>query len=218
MADWFVYQRDLYPNDLDPDSLGIALLPVYDACKNVLYRDGTDVCNNGLRRVQSYWGVDPNIVQFDIFAQVQTSADTVMQSSRTGLPPLHTSTSSLQPSHTVHALHWFPAQHQFQFANTANGFRFENITVQQCLVITRDQQSQSRVTLMQKDTHGNYTVVIGNVMFIRMHKLTLLAPESLDTSTFSRYITAHINHTTHTKHTPDNTHTPHAPHTSAPMK
>jgi len=179
MSDWFVYQQDLYPNDLDPDSLGIALLPVHDACKNVLYRDGTDVRNNGLRRVQSYWGVDPNIVQFDIFAQA-------MQSSRIGLPPLHPTSSS-----TSSQLHWFPAQHQFQFVNTANGFHFENITTQQCLMITRDQQCLSRTTLMQKDTQGNYTITMGSVMIIRVHKLTLLAPESLDTTTFSRYITAH---------------------------
>lgn len=200
MMDWFVYQRDLYPNDLDPDSLGVALLPMYDACKNVLYRDGTDACNNGLRRVQSYWGIDPNIIQFDIFVQVQISPKTVIQSSRSELPPLHTSTSSLQPSYTAQALHWFPSQHQFKFVNIANGFHFENITTQQCLVITRGQQNQLCAFLMQKDTHGNYTVTIGNVMFIRMHKLTLLTPESLETSTFSRYITSHVNHT-HLYHT-----------------
>lgn len=198
MTDWFVYQQDLYPNDLDPDSLGIALLPMYDASKNVLYRDGTDTCNNGLRRVQSYWGIDPNIVQYEIFfTQVQITTDGSMQSSRMGLPPLHTSTSSTPPSHTVHALHWFPSQHQFQFVNMANGFRFENITTQQCLVITRDHRCQSRVSLNQKDTHGNYTVVIGEAMIIRMHTLTLLAPELLNTSTFSRYITSHMNYNNH---------------------
>jgi hypothetical protein len=51
--------------------------------------------------------------------------------------------------------------------------------------------------LNQKDTHGNYTVVIGEAMIIRMHTLTLLAPELLNTSTFSRYITSHMNYNNH---------------------
>jgi hypothetical protein len=56
--------------------------------------------------------------------------------------------------------------------------------------------------LNQKDTLGNYTVVIGCVMSIRMHMLTLLAPEMLNTSIFSRYITSHINYNHYPTGTP----------------
>ena len=177
MADWFVYQQDLYPNDLDPDSLGVSLLPVFDSSKHVVYRDGSSY--NGLRRVKSYWGVDRDVVQFDMFVHSTHIP-------RAGLPPLHSS-----PSMVTHIVHWLPQQHQFQFANSTNGFHFENVTQQQCLVLTRDANNQSHAKLCQKDALGHYTVQTGSVMIVRVHKLTMLAPLSLDTTMFSKFVTAH---------------------------
>lgn len=179
MTDWFVYQHDLYVNDFDPNSLGLSLQPQYDACKNVIYRDDR-TNNNGLRRVQSYWGVDPLIVQLDIVLQIQARP-------RNGLPPLHSRSQIAQTTH------WTPAHQQFHFTNTGSGFHFENINMQQCVVVTRDSDNRTSAKLMQKDNQQQYTITIGEVLLIRRHKLTQLTPPALNTSTFSKFVTAHLN-------------------------
>ena len=106
MADWFVFQYDLYPNDFDPDAFGIMLVPVYDASKCIIYRDALSSTNNGLRRVESKWGVDPDIVQYDMLLHIH-------QPSRDGRPPLHS------PA-TVQTIHWIPSHHSLIFYNTTS--------------------------------------------------------------------------------------------------
>ena len=171
MADWFVYQQDLYVDDLDADSLGVTLLPFYDGANKVQYTDDASVSNNGLRRVRSYWGVDRDTVQLDIHLQ--------------SIPTQHAH------SHLTQTLHWYPRKHHFQFTNGVNGFRFENVTQQQCLVVTREPNNVSYAELLQKDVHGQYTSLFGTVMFVRLHKLTLLSPPALDTTMFAKFVTAH---------------------------
>ena len=171
MADWFVYQQDLYVNDLDADSLGVTLLPYYDCANKVEYIDEASVSNNGLRRVRSYWGVDRDTVQLDIHLQS---------------PPTQHS-----HAHLTQTIHWYPRKHHFQFTNGVNGFRFENVTQQQCLVVTREPNNVSHAELLQKDVHGQYTTVFGTVTIVRLHKLTLLSPPELDTTMFAKFVTAH---------------------------
>lgn len=168
MTDWFVYQRDLYVNELDPNSLGLSLQPLYDTNHNIIYRDGCKN-TNGLRRVKSYWGVDPLIVQFDI----------VIQNHMTQM------TKTIQ---------WRLSEHQFQFGNTTHGFHFENLNTQQCVMVSRSIQDQQTVAkLMQKDGSNQYTVYLGDILFIRVHRLTQLTPSDLDTTLFSKYVSSHIN-------------------------
>ena len=66
MADWFVYQRDIYPNDMDPDTLGMMIVPDYDTQGQVVYRDPEGTNMNGLRRVCTKWGIDPHFIQYDL--------------------------------------------------------------------------------------------------------------------------------------------------------
>ena len=179
MADWFVYQRDLYPHEFDPDAFGITLVPVYDNNHSVIYRDAQAPINNGLRRVESKWGVDPNIVHYDMLMHMhaQVSCD--------GRPPLHS------PSTLIQTTQWIPSQHSFMFYNTTHGFNFENVTLNQCLFVERDDNQHTCAKLMQKDTLGKYTVHLGYVVIMRIHALTLLTPEPLHTTWFSKYVTAH---------------------------
>lgn len=181
MTDWFVYQRDLYVNDLDPNSLGLSLQPLYDVNQNIIYRDSGNN-TNGLRRVKSYWGIDPLIVQFDAVIQTQ------LTQSRVGLPPLHTHSQMTQ------TIQWLPSQHQFQFRNTTHGFHFENVNTQQCVEVSRSvQDQQTTAKLMQKDVSNQYTVFVGDILFIRVHRLAQLTPTDLDTTIFSKYVSAHLN-------------------------
>lgn len=179
MADWFVYQRDLYPNELDPDNLGISLLPLYDSANRVRYRDDGQASYNGLRRVHSYWGVDREIVQFDLYIERPAVAPT-----RHGVPPLSS------PSLTAQTVQWFPQEHQFQFTNLVDGFQMENLTLQQCMVVTRHTNLGSCAKLVERDAHGRYTAEVGRITIVRVHRLTLLSPHTLDTSMFSKYVTS----------------------------
>lgn len=181
MTDWFVYQQDVYPNDLDPDILGVSLLPQFDDALQVMYRDDNRVSNNGLRRVKSVWGVDRDVIQFDFFIQTAVPP-------RAGLPPLHSSSPLQSQPQTIQ---WLPKRQRFRFANAVGGFHFENSTLQQCLVVTRDANNQSHAKLYQKDTAGNYALPLGSVMIVRIHKLTMLMPNTLDTTMFSKFMTAH---------------------------
>lgn len=177
MTDWFVYQHDLYVNDLDPNSLGLSLQPKYDACKNIMYRDSSNT--NGLRRVQSYWGIDPLITQFDIVIQLQLHPSNGI--------PLQNS------SHATQCISWIPAHQELNFVNTVLGFNFENKTTHQCVVVTRDPKNLTSATILQKERHRHHTNNVGEVIMIRMHRLAQLTPSSLNTTTFSKYVTAHLN-------------------------
>ena len=180
MTDWFVYQRDLYVNELDPNSLGLSLQPLYDTNHNIIYRDGSNN-TNGLRRVKSYWGIHPLIVHFDIVIQTPLTHSQ-------GLPPRHT------PSQTTQIIQWLPSQHHFQFRNTPHGFHFENVKTQQCVEVSRTaQDQQTTAKLMQKDVLNQYTVFKGDILFIRVHRLAQLTPTELDTTLFSKYVSAHLN-------------------------
>lgn len=178
MADWFVYQKDLYPHEFDPDAFGVMLVPVYDSAHSIIYRDAPTSNNNGLRRVESKWGVDTDIVQYDVLLHGQ-------QPLRDGLPPLHS------PSTIMQTIQWTPSQHSFAFYNTTNGFNFENTSLNQCMFVERDSNQNTRGKIMQKDTNGQYTIYLGHITAIRIHKLTLLTPPSLKTTWFSKYVTTH---------------------------
>ena len=166
MPDWFVYQRDVFPSTMDPDALGTMLVPEYDTHNNnVVYRDPDTPAMNGLRRVKSYWGVDPNIVQYDI----------VVHGGATG---------------EVLTVHWFPRTERFAFKNLNNGFSFENPTQQLCLYVARDAHDDTNhATLMRYDpvTH-TYTTMVGVVVGIRVHTLALFAPGRA--SWFAEQVTA----------------------------
>lgn len=168
MPDWFVYQRDVFPRAMDPDALGTMLVPEYDTHNNVVYRDKDTPEMNGLRRVKTYWGVDPHIVQYDIV--------------------VHASTAHSQGE--VLTVHWFPRTERFAFKNLNNGFSFENPTQRLCLYVARDAHDDTNhATLMRYDpaTH-TYTTMVGVVVGIRVHTLTLFAPGSA--SWFAEQVTA----------------------------
>ena len=178
MAEWFIYQYDIYPNDMDPDSLGIMLVPVYDNSRNLIYSDSGSVMHNNIRRVQSTWGVNPDIKQMDFVIH------RLPRTIHMGTPPLYSSSTVLTPQ-------WFPTHEQYQYRNEAGGFQFENITAKQCLIISRDLTTHQNIAkLMQLNTTTNkYSILIGQVIGIRIHKLTLFNPG--ESSWFSKYVTAH---------------------------
>lgn len=180
MADWFVSQCDIFANELDPDALGVMLIPVYDVNRNIVYRETENFTHNGIRRVQSKWGVDPDIKQYDFVIQ------TPVHSSRKGLPPLHTSTSM-----TTQTYKWFPTHHQLNFTNNVDGFSVENSNTKQCLDVIRDASSlKNQVKFMHQDIYGKYTICVGQVVGVRIHKLVLFNPMTLK-SWFSKFVTAH---------------------------
>ena len=154
---------------MDPDALGTMLVPEYDTRNNnVVYRDPDTPEMNGLRRVKSYWGVDPNIVQYDIV--------------------VHTSIPDSVGD--VLTVHWFPRTERFAFKNLNNGFSFENPAQQLCLYVARDAHDDTNhATLMRYDpaTH-TYTTMVGVVVGIRVHTLALFAPGSA--SWFAEQVTA----------------------------
>lgn len=189
MADWFVCQYDVFSNELDPDALGVMLTPMYDANHNIMYcehehqnHQNQNYRHNGIRRVKSRWGVDPDIKQYDIIVETL-----VQHKSQHGLPPLHSSTTSL----ATQTYEWIPTHQQLHFMNSANGFRVENSCTKQQLVVERDINTRlNHVKFMHMDMYNEYTHFVGKVIGIRIHKLVLFNPFP-SKSWFSKYVTAH---------------------------
>jgi hypothetical protein len=218
MAEWFVYQYDVFPTEMDPDVMGIMLVPVYDASGDIIYRD-CDVANNCVRRIQSKWGIDPDIKQYDIVvrAKPQQQQHVPRAAAGAGLPPLHSSApqSSASASQAglssgiVHpnpnpsanpsanySVRWFPTNQEFKCTNEVGGFQFENTTTKQCLAVSTNPHTlKKEVTLMGQDVYGKYSACVADVIGVRIHKLALFSPGNKDkdasSTWFSKYVTAH---------------------------
>lgn len=197
MSGWFVYQRDVFPPAMDPDTLGAKLVPEYDHKQNLIYLDSDGPEHNGLRRVQSRWGVDPDIVQMDIVMHREWS-DTPQHTphgpalrssrlSRSVRPSMHTSMRS-----SMETLVWTPSKEYICFTNHRNGFQLENRTSGWCVDVAQDPttHTQYATLLVQSDTCTDpvYTQMVGVVVGIRLHTLTLVAPGP--SSWFARQVTA----------------------------
>jgi hypothetical protein len=220
MVEWFVYQYDVFPDEMDPDAMGIMLVPMYDAIGDIIYRDAADVANNCVRRIQSKWGIDPDIKQYDIVVRAKPQPQQQQQQQHVpragaGLPPLHSSASSQAglSSGIVHpnpnpnpianptpnySVRWFPTNQEFKCTNEVGGFQFENTTTKQCLAVSTNPHTlKKEVTLMGQDVYGKYSVCAANVNVIgvRIHKLALFSPGKKDkdasSTWFSKYVTAH---------------------------
>lgn len=197
MSGWFVYQRDVFPPAMDPDTLGAKLVPEYDHKQNLIYLDSDGPEHNGLRRVQSRWGVDPDIVQMDIVMHREWSdthqhtphGPTLRSSrlSRSVRPSMHTSMRS-----SMETLVWAPSKEYICFTNHRNGFQLENRTSGWCVDVAQDPttHTQHATLLAQSDTCTDpvYTQMVGVVVGIRLHTLTLVAPGP--SSWFARQVTA----------------------------
>ena len=197
MSGWFVYQRDVFPSAMDPDTLGAKLVPEYDPEHNLIYLDSDGPEHNGLRRIQSRWGVDPDIVQMDIVMHREwsdtpqhTPHGTALRSSRLSRsvrPSMHTSTRS-----SMETLVWTPSKEYICFTNHRNGFQLENRTSGSCVDVAQDPttHTQYATLLVQSDTCTDpvYTQMVGVVVGIRLHTLTLVAPGP--SSWFARQVTA----------------------------
>ena len=172
MADWFVYQRDVYPNEMDPDALGTMLVPDYDAQGQVVYSDAATPGTNGVRRVRTHWGLNPHLVQYDLVVHTTTGgagATNAVATSATTPPPA-------QP--TVQTVQWWPKKEAFRFVDLSSGFRFENHTQRLCLCVTRDPHGQHHATLHRMGVNSECLAAVGLVVGIRVHELALFAPGS----------------------------------------
>lgn len=193
MADWFVYQRDVFPNGMDPDTLGAMLVPDYDTQGNVVYRDLGGGDAHGVRRVRTKWGICPRLVQYDL---VVHACDPSTQALR------------------VHTVQWWPRNEAFHFVDQSTGFRFENRTQGLCLCVSRDAQHRNHATLHRltssletgplgpvgplgpppsltastADPTYECGEAVGLVVGLRVHELVLFAPGS--EGWFARYATA----------------------------
>lgn len=173
MADWFVYQRDVYPNDMDPDTLGMMIVPDYDAQGQVVYRDPEGTNMNGLRRVCTKWGIDPHFIQYDLVVHSVMNNGQVLSTSN---PP------------NVQTMKWCPKKEQFRFLNLSNGFRFENHSQRMCMNVTRDAHGQHHATVHPMANNGNCLDLLGTVVGIRIHELVLFTPGNA--GWFARHSTA----------------------------
>ncbi len=186
MSGWFVYQRDVFPSAMDPDTLGAKLVPEYDPEHNLIYLDSDGPEHNGLRRIQSRWGVDPDIVQMDIVMHREWSDTRQTQSLRSSGSVCLSNRSSLE------TLVWRPSKEYMCFTNHHNGFQLENRTSGWCVDVAREPttQTQHATLLAQSDsqTGSDYTQRVGVVVGIRLHTLTLVAPGP--SSWFARQVTA----------------------------
>lgn len=172
MADWFVYQRDVYPNEMDPDTLGMMLVPDYDAHGQVVYCDAATPSMRGVRRVRTRWGLNPHLVQYDLVIHTTQMGAAV----NTGT----TSTTASPPSShpTVQTVSWWPKKEAFRFVDLSNGFRFENHTQRLCLCVTRDPHGQHHATFHRLSINGDCLAAVGVVVGVRVHELALFAPGS----------------------------------------
>ena len=174
MADWFVYQRDVYPNDMDPDALGTMLVPDYDAQGQIVYCDAATSAMNGVRRVRTRWGLNPHMVQYDLVVHATTP-----QNTPAGTPVVHghaaTPHSNTQPP-TVQTVQWWPKKEVFRFVDMSSGFRFENHTQRLCLCVTRDAHGQHHATLHRLGVNHECLEAVGLVVGIRVHELALFSP------------------------------------------
>lgn len=183
MADWFVYQRDVYPNSMDPDILGTMLVPDYDAHGNVVYCDPNTPTMNGVRRIRTRWALNPHIVQYDLVVHMSQPTNNVTTHSNNiyVTPPRH----SISSQSNIHTVQWWPKKEAFRFINLSNGFRFENLTQSLCIYVTRDNQGQHHVQLFRLGSNGECQAVVGIVIGIRIYELALFVPGS--EGWFSRY-------------------------------
>ena len=200
MSGWFVYQRDVFPPAMDPDTLGAKLVPEYDHQRNLIYIDSDGPEHSGLRRIQSRWGVDPDIVQMDIVLYREWPdthhQHSPLHTSGNVRPPMHTSTRAPSMSSSLETLVWTPSKEYMCFTNHHNGFQLENRTSGWCVNVARDPHTQTQhATLLAAapttdNTHPDpaYTRMVGVVVGIRVHTLTLVAPGS--SSWFARQVTA----------------------------
>ena len=172
MADWFVYQRDVYPNDIDPDTLGTMLVPEYDVHGQVVYCDAAAPTMHGVRRVRTRWGINPHLVQYDLVVHAIQGPTVNNGSASTAV------SSSSPPQPIVQTVHWWPKKEAFRFFDLSSGFRFENHTQRLCLCVTRDTHGQHHATLHQLGTNGECLAAVGHVVGIRVHELALFAPGS----------------------------------------
>ena len=177
MADWFVYQYDIFPNDFDPDTLGIMLIPQFDLHHRILYKDAPDICNHGLRRVQTIWGFDKNIQHMDFVLQKTSNT--------------HHNEMDHSGAMLTHYVQWTPGIETFSFKNEWNGFKIENISTGHQLVVKRTTTGShltSTISMMQKNEYGHY-VHLGQVSGVRIHKLVLINPDE-SVSWFAKFVTA----------------------------
>lgn len=197
MSGWFVYQRDVFPPAMDPDTLGAKLVPEYDHKQNLIYLDNDGPEHNGLRRIRSRWGVDPDIVQMDIVMHrewsdtpLHTPHGPALRSSRLSRSVRSSTHQSMRSS--METLVWTPSKEYICFTNHRNGFQLENRTSGWCVDVAQDPttHTQYATLLAQSDTCTDpvYTQMVGVVVGIRLHTLTLVAPGS--SSWFARQVTA----------------------------
>jgi len=199
MAGWFVFQRDLYPQELSPDTLGVSLVPVYDSTNRLKYRDppANDLC--GLRRVCAQWGVERDVVHYDIVVR----------------PPANGSMSHVDPP-TKGMLTWYPREEAIRFVPVSGGFLFENLTKGlQIRVVREDRSRRIHATLRRllraetdcnmPHTQGTTTPppvsgsihdldsgcpLVSVIAGVRVHKLTLVAPG--DDGWFSKQVASGV--------------------------
>lgn len=162
---------------MDPDVLGITLVPDYDTSGQVIYRDADQPDMHAIRRVRTHWGVDPRVTKYDLVVQIPT-----MVSPMPGIAP-----PPPKPP-TVQTIQWLPKREQYNFVDLSTGFRFENYTQSMCLIVTRDNEQRSQATLYRLGANKECREAIGNVVGMRIHELVLFAPGS--EGWFARYGTS----------------------------